>query len=125
MIGTFDYNSLAQEAHDVILEFGAQYDIYRDTGKRNDPVKGIVTSTERNGKITAVILPPGGIQSFSQEYAGDDGAVVERNANDIIISASGLSWPPSALDEIQYKGSRWKIAQLDALTRNYSKRNGK
>lgn len=108
-----EYLRLQSTAGRLIKQKGAEYRMRRFVPGTPDPVEGTVgTETEEFQNIQAVILPPKTDQKFTEMYKGDDGTLNLSNVMDILISPQDLTWPPHALEEVEYEGEWWTLGGM-------------
>jgi hypothetical protein len=98
---SFDYAALAQEAHEILAEFGAAGTLTRkDRSGAYDPALGMVPETTTTQDIVGLVLP------VDAELV--NGSTVQVSDEMAYISAVGLS-EPKAADILSLNGNTYTV----------------
>ena len=111
-MATFDYNEVAQNAQDLIIEFGEPASLRRDEGALKDPSKPwLGTNYVEVGYETRAVLLPMSIKEKSLYPE----LTTAKDVRKMLLEAVQLSEEPKISDLILYKDEYWQIEAVKQL----------
>lgn len=109
-MATFDYSAIANDALQLIEEFGTTFTINRYSSV-SDPVTGETSRVLQNTQTLAgAILPAsqGTLEAFDVRFMSES-VMASLDLRFVILSAVGATFIPSPMDEAYFSGFTWQV----------------